>query len=237
MFPRSVSLAIAGSLLVSVSWAQPRKENHDESLVKPYTLPDPLVFTNGEKVRSPRDRTARRRPEILHLFEENQFGRTPTKKIEPRFQINEIDKHGLGGKAVRKQITMTFAGQSNGPRVAILVYLPANASGPVPVFVGLNFMGNHTVDRDGGIRLPDVWDLKEHTRQKASDTNLGQQASRWQVERVLDRGYGIATAYYGDIEPDFDGSLKMASAICSSSRAMSSSKMTSGAPLVHGPGA
>ncbi|MFB3779587.1 MAG: acetylxylan esterase, partial [Bryobacteraceae bacterium] len=76
----------------------------------------------------------------------------------------------------------------------------------VPVFLGLNFTGNHTVDRDPGIRLGEVWSRQE--KRAASESSRGSAASRWLVDKALERGYGMATAYYFDIEPDFDGGMR-----------------------------
>jgi hypothetical protein len=51
--------------------------NYDEALVGTYTLPDPLVLANGKPVRDAKTWTEKRRPEIVRLFEDNEYGRSP----------------------------------------------------------------------------------------------------------------------------------------------------------------
>jgi hypothetical protein len=80
----------------------------------------------------------------------------------------------------------------------LLLYLPANATGPVPVFLGLNFGGNHTVTIEPGISITKSWVRDNKVAER------GAAASRWPVEAIAGRGYGVATAYCGDIDPDFD---------------------------------
>jgi pimeloyl-ACP methyl ester carboxylesterase len=76
-----------------------------------------------------------------------------------------------------------------------------------PVILGLNFEGNHTVLADKEIDLPTAWlpagpGVENH---HATEAGRGQQAHRWQVKHVLDRGYALATFYYGDVAPDKPG--------------------------------
>jgi hypothetical protein len=201
---RMTALLLFASL---VAGAQTWQGNHDESKVKPYTLPDPLTLLNGKKVKTAKEWTRTRRPEVLRLFEQNVYGRTPSARIKPLYEVASISREALGGKAVRKQITISFAGQESGPKIHMLMYLPLNAKSPTPVFLGLNFGGNQTVDTDPGITLHDIW-TREQVRKPAAEDSRGRSASQWQVERILARGYGLATAYYGDIEPDFNGGIE-----------------------------
>ncbi|MGC3969401.1 MAG: hypothetical protein QM775_19180 [Pirellulales bacterium] len=50
------------------------------------------------------------------------------------------------------------------PVIRLLVYVPNNRRGPAPVFLGMNFDGNHTVDADPGITLVDAWTWDPKTK-------------------------------------------------------------------------
>lgn len=84
----------------------------------------------------------------------------------------------------------------------------ARAPAAVPAFLGLNFQGNHSVTSDEEVRITQSWmrDRKDKTTDGnvASVAGRGVAASRWPVEMINDRGYALITAYYGDIDPDFD---------------------------------
>lgn len=186
--------------------AQVPAANYDESKVGTYTLPDPLVFNNGAPVRTPRD-WAKRRQEILELFRTNVYGRSPQPPKNTRFKVFDLDRHALGGKAIRKQITIYFSARDDGPKEDVLLYLPSTARKPVPVILSLNFSGNHTVTNDPGVRLPTIWEPKTHLRRQATEDSRGRDHG-FDVEKVLAHGYGFATIYYQDIEPDFDGGYR-----------------------------
>jgi hypothetical protein len=182
--------------------------NYDESKVGTYTLPDPLVMRSGAPVGDARDWREKRRPEILHLFEEYVYGRSPARPRVMRFKRTERDANALGGKAVRKQVTVYFSRDGRGPAIDLLLYLPKSARGRVPVFLGLNFNGNQAVHADPGIHLSRAW-IRDAAamgivNHRATERARGKESTRWPVETILARGYGLATACYGDIDPDFD---------------------------------
>src|SRR5437588_9960304 len=101
--------------------APPRPEvagipvNYDEAKVGTYTLPDPLTMANGKRVRDAKMWNSQRRPEIVRLFEENEYGRAPGRPAEMSFDVFDKGTPAMGGKAVRKQVTIYFSADHNGP--------------------------------------------------------------------------------------------------------------------------
>lgn len=185
--------------------AAPFTPNYDEGRVPTYTLPDPLVFADGRAVKSARD-WRRRREELLELFRREVYGRSPGAPATFRARVTEDDPAALGGRAHRRQVTLHFTDDDFGPRLNLLLYLPAAARGPVPVILGLNFAGNQTIHADPAIHLPTNWVRTDERRgfiaNRATKQTRGVEATRWQVEKLLARGFGLVTAYYGDLEPD-----------------------------------
>lgn len=180
--------------------------NYDEALVPDLPLPEILRREDGSTVSSPADWPARR-DEILRAFERFVYGKTPVDSIDVSCELREAGTPALGGSAVRKQITLHFGRRPNGPRMNLLIYLPGDCSGPLPVFLGLNFQGNHTIHPDPHIALADCW-LPEYyagvADHRATEAARGAASSRWPVELILSRGYGLVTACYNDLDPDFD---------------------------------
>jgi hypothetical protein len=185
---------------------EPKLFNYDEARVPPYALPDPLRFADGRPVRSPADWRARR-AELLRLFEEHVYGKAPGAapglRVLPRSEVRDA----LGGRATRRELTILFDGREDGPRMELMVFLPNGRPGPSPVFAGLNFSGNHAVHPDPGIRLTDSW-MRKAPDNRASDEGRGKDAKAWPIEAAIGRGYAVATAYYGDVDPDFDDGFR-----------------------------
>jgi hypothetical protein len=212
----SISMAsrtgvLIGILLLVVSPAARAQQAHtnlDEDKVGSYTLPPLLTLQDGTPVKTAAQWKAKRRPEILALYQDHVHGRTP--KALPRdlsFKVVEEDPKALGGTAHRKQVEVRFSKKPDAPVMHLLLYTPAAAKRPVPVFLCLHFNGNWAVVDDPGVLLYDTWDRK--TRQKvtpAADVKRGT-SKEWDVAQVLARGYGVAVIHYGDIEPDFEGGL------------------------------
>jgi hypothetical protein len=179
--------------------------NYNEARVPPYTLPNPLALADGTQVEDAATWVQQRRPEILRLFQEHVYGRAPGRPKRISYEVTSVDPRALEGQATRREVSVHFGGGSD---MDVLLYLPNDQPKPVPVFLGLNFFGNHTVHADPGIALTEAWvptkkdfGLVNH---RATQASRGVRSSRWQVERVMARGYGLATIYCGDLDPDFD---------------------------------
>ena len=197
---------------INVINAQPEGINYDELKVPKYELPNPLILPNGKIISNKKIWWKKRRPEILKLFEQHVYGKAPGKPENLFFEVTYINKNALGGKATCKEVSVYFTGKKDGPKMDILIYIPNGRPIPHPLFIGLNFYGNHTIHKDTGITLSKQWirNNKEFgiIENRATEASRGMSSHRWPVERILKRGYGLATIYYGDIDPDFDDGFK-----------------------------
>lgn len=185
--------------------------NYDEALVPSYTLPELLEMEDGAPVPDAEAWMERRRGEILSLFEEHVYGRSPGRPDDLRFTVRSSDATALEGRATRREVTVHFGAGEDDPAMDILLYFPNAAEGPVPLFVGLNFFGNHTIHPDPEISLPSTWmraspamGVVDH---RATEAGRGVREQRWPVETVIERGYGLATIYSGDLVPDHPGGV------------------------------
>ena len=180
--------------------------NYDESKIPPYTLPDPLLTADGKRITTSQQWMQHQRAAWLKLFADNVYGRMPGPPKNMQFKINSVDSFALQGKAICKQITILFTNAASTPSMNVLIYLPKSVTKPVPVFIGLNFYGNQTVNADSSIILSTRWAMNDSAmgivNNRATKASRGKDAGKWDIEEIIDRGYGIATAYYGDLEPD-----------------------------------
>jgi hypothetical protein len=184
---------------------------YDEKKVPDYTLPDALICSDGTWVIDNKTWLTKRRPEILELFRNYMYGISPMPPDNLSYNIFEQDKKALGGLATRKQIAINVTGRKGGPVMYMLVYLPNTVEIPVPVFIILNFGGNHTIHRDPAIDLSRIWvrqSIRGFVPRLATNMSRGSASSRFPLEDILNRGYGLATIYYGDIDPDFHDNFK-----------------------------
>jgi hypothetical protein len=178
--------------------------NYDEALAGTYTLPDPLVLADGSRVQDANTWYRKRRPEIVRLFEENQFGRSPGRPADMSFDVFDKGSSALDAKAVRRQVTIFFSRDKAGPKMDLLIYLPAGAAKPVSLLLNLGFTANSSIADDPGIRPGEIWG-RDKKRVPAPNMAFG----RLNLRPFLDAGIGVASVYYGDIDPDFAGGAQL----------------------------
>ena len=176
--------------------------NYDESKVLGYVLPDVLTCNNGERVTSVQQWEERRRPEILELFTTQMYGRTPDYQIDVTHEILTENSDDINGKATSKQVKFIFTNGEKTVEAILLLYIP-NHLKKAPVFVGYNFKGNHSTTLDTTVLYPPSFPLVKEPDHP--DWERGNQMHRWPYDKIIDRGYAVATMCYHDIYPDKGG--------------------------------
>jgi len=186
-------------------YSQQYNVNYDESEVNPYSLPSILTSYGGMNIDNIDDWEQFRRQEIIHSFASNIYGRVPGDIDTMRIITKEIDGEAFDGIAKRKQLTLVLEKDNRKICIDLLIYLPKTDK-KVPLFLGYNFFGNHTITDDKGVGITNSWVPKRANpgmnTNIASEESRGIMKNRWPVEKIIKAGYGLVTLYCGDIDPD-----------------------------------
>jgi hypothetical protein len=187
-------------IAMSVS-AQPKGFNYDESKVPAYSLPDPLVMSDGTPVDSVDAWTKQRRAEVLELFKQHVYGTMPDATVPFQVQSKTEPFEILSGRGVAQEVELQMERGAKSIKVRILTIRPSQTSGPVPFFIGYNFLGNHTVIANSDVTLARA-KTRDGKWAQAKESTRGERTSRWDVGQILDAGMGLVTAFYDDVDPD-----------------------------------
>ncbi len=210
MVNRNTAFTLVGLLLLWAT-ATSAETNYDESKVPSFVLPNPLVGPNDQPIVTAKQWTNVGRPAAFRLVAENVYGVRPAALDEVAMEVVARTESNQGNIR-RKQVTLRLSRNGKSVDLHMLIYLPAKAKGPVPTFLALNFNGNHTITDDDDVSITSNWvrndKKKGYTDHKASPDSRGVAKSRWPYPAIAKRGYGLATIYYGDIDPDFHDEFK-----------------------------
>ena len=203
---RATFLLLIFSMSFQMALAQ-WEPNYDENKVPEFKLPDPLKTFTGKKIRKVKQWENKRRPELLDFFTQNIYGEVPGKLTIHSANVIEQSSNAFNGKALRKQVELTFKKNDRKLSYTILMYLPKGVE-KAPVFLGYNFYGNHTVVNDVNVIISEAW-VRDNpsfgiVHNQLTEQSRGVRTNRWAVEKILDAGFGFATIYYGEVDPDKD---------------------------------
>lgn len=176
--------------------------NYDETLVPSYTLPSPLEKEDGSFVSSFQEWESSQRGKVLEIVKKHLFGELPAAPEKVSCQVL-AEKEVFGGLGKRRVVRLTFDGRfASGINFDLLVYVP-NGTAPFPCAIGLNFKGNHSVEADSDIPLPDYFFPADELSER------GASHGRWVPEYLLERGFALVTGCYHQLMPDeADGAKK-----------------------------
>jgi len=170
----------------------PHAANFDESEVTPYTLPDPLVLKNGQKVSSAEAWWHDRRPEIVEAFDREIYGRVPKETPMVIWEVSSTVSSREGNIPVVTQKLLGHVDNSAYPFVSVDIQLsltvPAKASGPVPVMMEFGLS-------------PEVLEALKRRLSPAQLAAFFGSGPTWQ-EQVLAKGWGYAILIPTSVQED-----------------------------------
>jgi hypothetical protein len=165
--------------------------NYDEARVGAYVLPDPLVLADGTPVCDADAWRTQRRPEIVDDFEQLVYGHSPEAPADQQVETVEPPTPAFDGRASRTQVRIELA---PGVGLDLVEYVPADATGPVPMLLMLGF--GEPTSQFGDPAFGEV------------SAPVGELASAFPTADYLDAGFGLAAIDYRQLDPDSEGGFE-----------------------------
>lgn len=153
--------------------------NYDESKVPKYTLPDPLIASDGKAVSTPSQWQSQRRAELMDLFRDNVYGRRPETPYAIRFEQMEENKQAFDGKATARSMKAIISIGDRSYSFPFVLFMPNGVDKAVPAVVHIN--NRYFVPMDKVLAEHDPF---------------------WPVRTLIDRGYATASFHTSDVDPD-----------------------------------
>lgn len=143
-------------------------------------VPDPLISLAGDPIRTPEEWEELRRPEIIHLFEEYVYGKSPSVTATSlRFKVIKEEKNVCGGLGNKREIEIIYSGDKGEDRFQFVLFLPKDLEKPAKTFLFINIRGYEMMD-------PEQYGDHEF----------------WPVKHLLAQGYATAGFQVSEVAPD-----------------------------------
>ena len=179
---KSLTGMFAAVLAVSAC-AQPVAEPKVQAAnPEPRDVPELMVTKAGDKVTDVATWEKVRRPELLDVFLENEYGRRPVERPDTlAFETAEPDKPMMDGKAIRKRVRASWKGPYGSQSFVFTAFIPVSAKErPAPGFILI-------CNRPAAANI---------------DPERVKRSEFWPAEEIVARGYAALAFWNGDVALD-----------------------------------
>ena len=153
--------------------------NYAEKKVPVYTLPDPLVASDGSKIATADDWNQTRRSELIELFRSHVYGRRPDVEYAVQFKQTEVLEGVFDGAATGRSMTATITVDGRSFSFPFVAFVPNNQKRHVPAVVHIN----------NRYFIPLKKAASEHD-------------PFWPARTIIERGYATASFHTSHVDPD-----------------------------------
>lgn len=182
--------------------------NYDESKIPSYELPA-LWDESLDMTASLWENETRL--QHIETFKKEMFGHFPLEDLQLSYDETQPDVEVLNGLGLLSNISISFSNNQKTHKADLLIIRPKEVEN-APIFLGLNFYGNHTIMDDTRIPLPKGELMINKSlgilSKIANDDSRGVRSHRWPIELILKEGFALGVLYCGDLDPDYDDDFK-----------------------------